>query len=70
MRILVLIAIALLLYIIIGNLLRKNKKTPTIATQKMVKCEHCGVHIPEGESVQSGKDFFCSKAHLDDHKNV
>jgi uncharacterized protein len=70
MRILVLIAIALLLYIIIGNLLRKNKKSPTIATQKMVKCEHCGVHVPEKESIQSGNDFFCSQAHLDDNKNA
>lgn len=70
MRILVLIAIALLLYIIIGNLLRKNKKTPDIATQKMVKCEHCGVHVSEKESIRSGNDFFCSQTHLDDHKNV
>jgi uncharacterized protein len=69
MRILVLIAIALLLYIIIGNLLRKNKKSPTIATQKMVKCEQCGVHVPEEESIQSGNNFFCSQAHLDEHKN-
>ena len=65
MRILVLIAIALLLYIIISNLLRKSKKTPTIASEKMVKCKQCGIHIPEKESLRSGNDFYCSQDHLD-----
>lgn len=68
MRILVLIAIGLLLYIIISNLLRKSKTSPTIATEKMVKCEHCNIHIPEKEALHSGEHFFCSQAHLDDHR--
>lgn len=70
MRILVLIAIGLLLYIIIGNLLRKNKKSPTVATEKMVKCEHCGIHVSVKEAVHSGNHTFCSQTHLDDHRHV
>jgi len=70
MRILVLIAIGLLLYIIISNLLRKNRTSPTVMTEKMVKCSHCGIHIPKKEAVHSGDDFYCTQAHLDDHRQV
>jgi len=70
MRILVLIAIGLLLYIIISNLLRKNRTNPTIATEKMVKCSQCGIHIPQKEALHTGDDFFCTQDHLDDHRQV
>ena len=66
MRILILIAIGLLLYVIINNLLRKNRSTPSLtASEKMVKCQHCGLHILEQESVQSGKNYYCSQQHLE-----
>jgi len=69
MRILVLIAIGLLLYVIIGNLLRRNR-TPstTISAEKMVQCKHCKLHILEDEALRSGDDFFCSKEHLESEK--
>lgn len=70
MRILVLIAIGLLLYIIISNLLRKNRTTPTVITEKMVKCCHCGIHIPRKEAVHSKDEFYCSQAHLDEHQHM
>ena len=67
MRILILIAIGLLLYIIIGNILRKNKlsspKEPD--SEKMVSCKHCGLHILEQEAVKSGQRFYCSQGHLE-----
>lgn len=69
MRILVLIAIGLLLYVIIGNLLRKNRKLPPKSiTEKMVKCEHCGLHILEQEAIQSDNNFYCSQEHLEAHR--
>lgn len=68
MRILILIAIGLLLYVIIGNLLRRNKlKSPALLTEKMVKCQHCGLHILEQEAIQSGDDYYCSQEHLENH---
>ncbi|MFW5451632.1 MAG: PP0621 family protein [Methylophagaceae bacterium] len=68
MRILILIAIGLLLYVIIGNLLRRNKPpTPKLSTEKMVKCRHCDLHILEQEAIQSGDDYYCSQEHLESH---
>lgn len=68
MRILVLIAIGLLLYIIIGNYLRQQRKRPSepeIETEKMVRCQHCGLHILEQEAIKNGADYYCSKSHLE-----
>ncbi len=67
MRILVLIAIGLLLYVIIGNLLRRSKSSSTseMTTEKMVKCKHCGLHILEQEAVRKGDNLYCSTEHLE-----
>jgi uncharacterized protein len=32
--------------------------------EDMVRCRHCGVHFPRGESYQSRGDYFCSEEHL------
>jgi len=70
MRILVLLAIGLLLYIIIGNLLRNNRKSPSRDTgsEQMVRCEHCGLHIIEKEALQDNRQYFCSTEHLEAHR--
>lgn len=34
-------------------------KTP----QEMVSCTHCGVHIPQAESVQGRDGVYCCHAH-------
>lgn len=31
--------------------------------EKMVLCAHCGVHLPEGESLRSGEHHYCCEAH-------
>ena len=70
MRILLLIAIGLLLYVIISHLVRKSRleklSAPDANSQKMVKCSHCGLHVSEKEALKSGENFFCSQQHLDD----
>lgn len=66
MRILVLIAIGLLLYVIIGNLLRKNRRQAPLISEKMVQCEHCKLHILEQEALKSGEQYYCSQEHLDE----
>ena len=35
--------------------------------EDMVRCRHCGVHLPRGESVSAGGDFFCSDEHRSLH---
>lgn len=70
MRILILLAIGLLLYIIIGNLIRKSKTPPSAAvgSERMVRCEHCGLHIVEKEALEDNRQYFCSSEHLEAHR--
>ncbi|MFT7414497.1 MAG: hypothetical protein ACI9FO_001156 [Methylophagaceae bacterium] len=66
MRILVLLAIGLLLYVIIGNLLRRSRpSSPKTITEKMVKCKKCGLHILEQEAIRQGDSYYCSDEHLE-----
>ena len=68
MRILVLIAIGLLLYIIVGSILRKNKRlssSSNASAEKMVRCHHCGLHVSEQEAITSGNKSYCSQSHLE-----
>ncbi len=68
MRILVLIAIGLLLYFIISNHLRRKRvssRRDEPKTEKMVRCQHCGIHVLEKESYRRGDHFYCSQSHLE-----
>ena len=65
MRILVLIAIGLLLYLIFRGLLRKNKRALSLDSNKMVQCEKCRLHIIDKEAIQYEGRYFCSQKHLD-----
>ncbi|MEW6707788.1 MAG: PP0621 family protein [Pseudomonadota bacterium] len=31
--------------------------------QSMVRCAHCGVHLPQDEAVAGDELFYCSEAH-------
>ena len=31
--------------------------------EDMVRCAHCGVHLPKHESILAGGKFYCSEAH-------
>lgn len=70
MRILILLAIGLLLYIIISSLVRKSKNPPSSAvdSERMVRCEHCGLHIVEKEALEDNRQYFCSREHLEAHR--
>ncbi|PHS69715.1 MAG: hypothetical protein COB23_05480 [Methylophaga sp.] len=66
MRILVLIAIGLLLYVIVGNILRKKRPSaPKAITEEMVQCHHCGLHILEQEAISLDDNYYCSQEHLE-----
>ena len=32
----------------------------------MVRCKHCGIHIPESEAINKDNDYYCSQDHLED----
>ena len=44
-----------------------NTQRPPIAPpQDMVRCAHCGVHLPRGDAVPEGAHmYYCSTAHRD-----
>lgn len=66
-RLLLLIAIAVAVYLLIrsyrNNAPRQDKTV--VDAEDMVRCAHCGVHLPKGESVQSDGLFYCSAEHRD-----
>ncbi|WP_025041532.1 PP0621 family protein [Nitrosospira briensis] len=40
-----------------------NKASSSIEGEDMVRCVHCGVHLPRSESITSEGKFFCSDEH-------
>ena len=48
--------------------LTRGQPPRTAAPEDMVRCEHCGVHLPRSESHSSGGKFFCSEDHLRLHR--
>jgi uncharacterized protein len=64
-RLLFVFAIVAVVYLLFRSY-RKNLSGPDrIVSEDMVRCAHCGVHLPKGESIRAeGKDF-CSEEHRD-----
>jgi uncharacterized protein len=61
-----LLAIAVwLIYAILKRYSRSVGKSGTINSdpEKMVQCTHCGVHVPQHDSVAANGKYFCSEAH-------
>ena len=50
-----------------GSITRKQPPQ-TRVTEDMVRCEHCGVHLPRSESHTSDGKVFCSEDHLNQHR--
>ena len=40
------------------------------ALEEMVRCAHCGVHLPRSESVVSQGKFFCCNEHRLEYQKV
>lgn len=67
-RLLLLVAIVVVVFLLI-RFYRKNTPQQDMAvTEDMVRCAHCGVHLPEGESIQADGNFFCSAEHRDAYR--
>ncbi len=46
----------------------RREPPQTRETEDMVRCEHCGVHLPRSESHASGGKVFCSEDHVNQHR--
>jgi uncharacterized protein len=41
----------------------KTSSTDRDQPLNMVRCAHCGLHLPENEAIQSRNAVYCSDAH-------
>ncbi len=61
---LVLIILAALIY---RRILQYKKQTTTsnkrLVAKNMVRCDYCGVHVPEGEVINDNNRSYCSEEH-------
>ncbi len=66
---LILVLLAVSLYVVklikikLDEPLAKLKKDEPSNNNQMVKCLHCGLHIPEEEAIKQGDKVFCSLEH-------
>ena len=39
--------------------------------EDMVRCDHCGLHVPQHEAIRAGGKVYCSEEHrrLDQHED-
>ena len=71
--ILVIALVLLLVYWILKSYRRRVGRpgaapSPPRGGEDMVRCEHCGVHLPRSESITTQGSFFCTPEHQRDHK--
>ena len=66
---LLLIAVFVLFWLLRGSLRRArrpppaSKPPPTEAPQPMLRCAHCGLHLPRDEALPGRGGVFCGAAH-------
>lgn len=60
---LILIVVAVVLIYLALTRGKRVGKAQSQPLKNMVRCEVCGVHLPQEESVAAEGRFFCSEAH-------
>lgn len=43
-------------------------KVESDASEQMLACAHCGIHLPKSEVIQAPQGYFCSPEHLLEYK--
>lgn len=65
-RLIILALVIWLIYRMVRRLLAKpandNTARPQVGTD-MVRCAHCGIHIPENEALYADGQPYCSEEH-------
>lgn len=44
---------------------RANTRNSATQAAPMVRCQHCGVHVPRNNALANGEQWFCSQNHLE-----
>ena len=72
-RVLFFLAIFIAIYLLLRSYRKRIRKddAPDASVsgqaQDMVRCAHCGVHLPQHESILVGDQRYCSEAHRRAH---
>jgi uncharacterized protein len=69
-RLILLIAIAAVVYLLIRFYRKSEPRQEKPVVDDMVRCAHCGVHLPKGESILAGGQFFCCTEHRDAYRKL
>ncbi len=73
-RLLFLLAVAIVVYLLLKSYRRQapgqdaSASSPDPASEEMVRCVQCGVHLPRSESIMAGGNFFCCDEHRREYK--
>jgi uncharacterized protein len=72
-RLLVVVVIFIAIYLLLKYYRKQlpKKDAPGEDTSRhsenMVRCAHCGVHLPKGESIVVDQKYYCSEVHRRAH---
>ena len=71
LRIIIIGLVIWLVYRLIKNWLDKPapKKRPAKEIGNMVRCAHCGLHVPKIESIKSAGVHYCCQEHREKDQN-
>jgi uncharacterized protein len=67
-RLFLLIAIAAVVYLLVKSYRKSVPPQDRSVAEDMVRCAHCGVHLPKSESIMAGGQFFCGAEHRDAYR--
>ncbi len=69
-RLLFLLAVVVAVYLLLRSFRRlTSKQDASASAEEMVCCAQCGLHLPKGESVSAGDNYYCSDAHRREHSS-
>ncbi|MEN9502878.1 MAG: hypothetical protein RI964_2163 [Pseudomonadota bacterium] len=46
---------------------QKNASGQTLKNTRMLRCEHCGLYVPEADVISQRGKYFCSLEHAKQH---
>lgn len=63
LKLILIVVAVVLIYLALTRNKRVGAPPSNKPPENMVRCEVCGVHLPQDESVAAHGRFFCSEAH-------
>jgi uncharacterized protein len=67
-RLFLLFAIATAVYLLVRSYRNNAAPQDRSKVEDMVRCAHCGVHLPKSEGIMAAGHYFCSVEHRDAYR--